>query len=367
LARVKHQRSIVARLEAKNVRAYFDWAVEPTADPFQTRPPYGWKPLRWLFGEDAFSTIVEVDSSIDSTWTDDDVESLAELPALRKVGLNGPRLTDRSISTLKKLPNLQTVALQDIELTADGLAELATHPKLVSLILIGSQVNDAAFAGLESPSQLEQLQLFHTAVTSAGLKHLEKLHRLRYLEIYDAARIDDEGLHSIGKLTSLSELQFRDIPLTDKSFTELSSLANLERLSIQNGSTVDSTHVDAGSQGLTRLKKLTSLQLEGVDLGDAGVSALCELTQLESLNLARSRITDSSAPLLAKLKNLNDLSIDHTELTDAGFGQLTTLLKVERISCGPHISESAARELRRSLPDCSITCIDARGREEPVR
>src|SRR5215510_2677141 len=85
LVRVRHQRQIVARIQAAggDVRYDYELVWERVDNRNRHKPPPGPKLLRWLLGDDAFAYIEYVHFNYNSRFTDADLKPLAELPRLR--------------------------------------------------------------------------------------------------------------------------------------------------------------------------------------------------------------------------------------------------------------------------------------------
>jgi Leucine-rich repeat (LRR) protein len=73
-----------------------------------------------------------------------------------------------------------------------------------------------------------------------------------------------------------------------------------------------------GVRALAQLSALTSLNLEGNDIGDEGVTEVAQLSRLTSLNLASNFIGDEGARALAHLSRLTSLDLGANGIGDAG-------------------------------------------------
>ena len=377
LVRVNHQRQIVAQLQARGARVMFDLSVDPTEAEL-TGPPPGWKVFRSIFGEDAFSSVTYVYEGARKI-ENGDIELLKQLPALCTLGFEGSETDDSTISQLHKLPGLRRLQFWDTSATADGIAGLSQCRKLMSLSLSGQRIDDSVLAGVAKLPNLERLYLGTPSVTSVGMQHLEGLSRLTTLSLWDIGDIDDQGIASIGKLTDLnslqltnmpvtdagfgsigklthlSSLQFENVPVSDRGFAELGQLNNLRTLWLWNRPTNSGTGVsDIGIQTIRSLKQLTTLYIRGMQFGDAGMDAIGELTQLRELDLQGPQFTDASAQFIAQLAELRELELSTTSISDVGLKKLAPLVHLNTLTVGLNVTEEAARELRQSLPNCTI-------------
>ena len=107
---------------------------------------------------------------------------------------------------------------------------------------------------------------------------------------------------------------------------------------------------------LTKLPRLTSLELRGVDISDAGLAKLAKLTTLRELNLNHARFTDKGLAHLkglpnlerlylfrtrtsrrrrghlSEIKSLRAVRLDYTSVTDKGIEALKVLPAIEEIT-----------------------------------
>ena len=81
---------------------------------------------------------------------------------------------------------------------------------------------------------------------------------------------------------------------------------------------------------------------------------------LESPPLPYAQITDAGLAHLKDLTLLKSLSLAHTHVTDTGLEHLKSLTGLEKLNLnGTRVSEAAIAQLRRSLPNCSISGLSA--------
>src|SRR5262245_25515125 len=94
-----------------------------------------------------------------------------------------------------------------------------------------------------------------------------------------STEIHDEDLRSVGKLTSLEQLDLEYTKITDAGIAHLVGLKNLRYLSI-GGTRI----TDAAMKNIGRLTRLEELLLGGTNVGDAGMNYLCDLRSLRNLD-----------------------------------------------------------------------------------
>ena len=83
---------------------------------------------------------------------------------------------------------------------------------------------------------------------------------------------------------------------------------------------------DAGLKGVTKLKQLKGLYLEGTEITDAGLKEVAKLKQLNFLALNLTQITDAGLKEVAKLKQLRFVNLEDTKVTESGVAQLQKAL-----------------------------------------
>jgi len=92
--------------------------------------------------------------------------------------------------------------------------------------------------------------------------------------------------------------------------------------------------VEALAERLAELTQLTSLNLEGIQIGTEGVAALAALTQLTSLGLWGNQIGDAGAAALAALTQLTALDVGYNQIGDKGASALTALTQLTTLDLG---------------------------------
>jgi hypothetical protein len=86
--------------------------------------------------------------------SDSDLELLQALPGLRKLSLQGAKITDQGLTHLKGLDALEELVLFGTEVTDTGLQHLTPLPRLRSLDLGKTKVSDPGMAHVGGLSEL---------------------------------------------------------------------------------------------------------------------------------------------------------------------------------------------------------------------
>jgi hypothetical protein len=104
------------------------------------------------------------------------------------------------------------------------------------------------------------------------------------------------------------------------------------------------------AQGLASLRDcpLTSLDLEGTNIGDEAIAEITRHTQLVSLDLSGTLITDAAIPELRRLSQLSLLNLSYTDVTDAAIAELRNPSEKGPIA-GTILTDSASYEPSRMI------------------
>lgn len=100
-------------------------------------------------------------------------KSLARLPHLRFLKLQGSRVTDEGLASLAGLRRLEALNCNGATLTDAGMEHIAGMPRLWQLMLSDTQVSDHGMAHLMALSRLRWLAVERTQVSEAGIKRLQ--------------------------------------------------------------------------------------------------------------------------------------------------------------------------------------------------
>lgn len=155
-----------------------------------------------------------------------------------------------------------------------------------------------------------------------ALVNLRFLHRVGSLDL-SKAKIDDDNVHWLSQLTSLTLLDLRESKVGNSGLKQLTRLKRLTELDLRE------TRVTGdGLRYLAKLKSLESLHLGSTQLSGSGLQYLKQLPALRVLNLAITNVGDDDLQPLAECSHLERLWLSHTRVGDAGLryvGKLTNL------------------------------------------
>jgi len=224
------------------------------------------------------------------------------------------QVDSENVDELVDFPNV--VAVSMVGATSEDLDRLSDYTGLMALDLGYTKISDDGLASLAELTELRILNLSYTEVTDEGLQYLSGLKNLRSINL-ESTEITDEGLTHLENLEELRHLNLFRTPA-----------GKMEAL-VMRGQPYKVG--DAGTFSLSKMNKLTELNLHGSDITDDGIDQLVSMTNLRFLDLSATKITDASLAELSKIKSLRYLDIKGTEITTAGL-----------------------KTLRKSLPGCEI-------------
>jgi hypothetical protein len=164
--------------------------------------------------------------------TDEGLEILAQLPALKSLSLSSCRqLTDEGLQPLASNRTISHINLAE-QFTDAGLKHLAKMPQLEMLIgIMGEGVTDAGIASLKTLPKLRIVEL-GPSNTDACLRELAQFPALDNLNIRKS-RVTSKGFGELKGMTKLRQINLMDVPLTDEAVAALGELSQLRSLIVQ--------------------------------------------------------------------------------------------------------------------------------------
>jgi len=271
-----------------------------------------------------------VEADFTQSWiTDASLERVAQWQALRKLTLDGTRVTDTGMEHLRTLANVREFHCRFCEFVSeDGVAHLRGWKNLETLDLRGTKVTSKVFDHLGRIPSLRRIDLSHTEIEDDGFEQLANLERLEWLAI-GANRLEGSGIALLKQVPSLRYLDAGGIQRVDSGLWGISlNEANLARIG--------------------ELVQLTSLALNGANLSDRGLDrpGHPEAERVEMRDLAA----------LANLKNLEMIDLTRTTATPEALLQLAALPKLKEIR-GYHtrnLNTAAWEAFRAKRPDVKL-------------
>ncbi|MBI3209113.1 MAG: hypothetical protein HYZ37_09475 [Candidatus Solibacter usitatus] len=288
--------------------------------------------------------------------TDVALEHLKDLPSLTELDLTyAESVGDGGVARLRSAKKLERIYLEGTKVSDSGAVSLAAILTLRVINLRCAQITDAALERLEPLTQLEELVVGGNRITGHGLVYLQALPSLKLLDL-SGAQTTDNGISSV--------------TLTDRNIEGLAGLAGLESLNLAsveiprageiggNGiQEVISLRVsDAGLEKLMSLRALRNLTLTRAPITGKGIGFLAQLPRLQNLVLSHAEnIGDEEMDALSKLARLTSLDLSGTKVSDAGLRKLAKQKSLRMLYVsGSRVTANGVAELLHTLPACKV-------------
>ena len=334
--------------------------------------------------------------------TDATLEKLRALPGLQNVNLDLDQFSEEDCQSLAQLPHLRWVSLYG-PFGTDVLITLGKARKLAGLSLSKPAFTEQDFAAIAGIHELTNLDIrSKILIPTVAWERLGSAKNLTILNLAQSP-MSAELIAQISKLSGLEELRLGDITLPDADLAPLAALKSLQILKTGVNSTVDGSvfaawpvrpamrelefwskrntsdealraivaafpkldllrfRADVGSvtpDGLAHLSKLRQLGTLDIDgsntVDDAGLSQLAKCDRLTRLYVGGgTSITEAGMHSLAKMKSLRDLGWSNRPVTDAAlksFGKLP----ITHFYIGPTTPPENEAKLKAALPKVKI-------------
>ncbi len=183
--------------------------------------------------------------------------SIATLPNLRTLSLIEVPVSDTDLKALSQATNLETLELSQTDIRGDGLKHIA-HLPLKSLTLRAQSLSQEALEAVASMKNLEHLEICVTNIHWANLPELASKDNLRSVMLWGGyfSFRHHGGLDSIRGAVNLNELIMSGENINDRTLAAISTLGNLQSLTIE--------HYVASDSGIELLAGLDKLRIANV-------------------------------------------------------------------------------------------------------
>ena len=271
-----------------------------------------------------------------------------------------PALDDDLMPLVARLTGLRRLGLGGVKVSARGLAALAQLHQLEELST-PKGMSDAGMAEIAKIQSLKNLDVTLDRMTDEGLRSLGKLTSLEVLFLYGNPKMTDDGLRALTQLRSLKHLRLgQEGPFTDRGMEHLAAMPSLKVLWLDTHNVTD--------EGLRRLSKSRSLERLCIcwldNITDRGIAYLTAMSQLKGLNATHVKLlTNSTMAHLATMPNIDDLRLPYG-FTDAGINHLANLdhLKYLWVNCAGNspLTDKALATVSK-LPELEVLYIGGAG------
>ncbi|MEM9188616.1 MAG: hypothetical protein AAGF12_05545 [Myxococcota bacterium] len=156
-----------------------------------------------------------------------------------------------------------------------------------------------------------------------GSKAAVKLAAERQPQAFAADKLDDKALAALGKQPKLRALRVWYTKITDDGLATIASFKGLTQLNAGNNAGVTAE----GLVQLSKLSKLTHLNIEATALDDRGLKAIAKLKKLRHLEIAATKVTDEGVEALFDHPALEHVSVFSTKASKKCIKRLESCLK----------------------------------------
>jgi len=205
---------------------------------------------------------------------------LKNAPAIADLNLRYAELiTDEGISALKTWKHLKRLDLQGTKVTDSTLRHLSALSSLEALNIGCVLVTDAGLEALTSLTNLKELTLGGNKLTDAGLQPLRQLPGLTFLDLGGVQREDSglwsvsfsqPGLEAILTLKDLRHLRLEGTLVSARGLETIKGLSRLELLDLHDCARIGDDAIPI----LAAMQKLHSVDLTGTQVTAAGLAKL---------------------------------------------------------------------------------------------
>jgi hypothetical protein len=326
-----------------------------------------------------------IDLNLNSNVDDAGLENLRGATAIRRLILNGTRIT--TLEPVLTLTNLDRLNCSIDILDADDVRSLVGLPSLRYLQLgifvsspppkekaeqvfaaacecsqldgfeFGSfyySLGDAALTELRRMPQLRSLALRSTTLTDEGIRNLPPFPEVTWF-VLTCQQATGAGLVHLDRFPKLESLKLELFGLKDEELRELPDLPHLYSLVLGECREVTGSGLSRWKVW-PRLKWFRTLRMPVTD-GDLEAMASVD-TQLERLAVVDSpRLTDAAAESFSKMQRLTILELTGcTRFTDDSVPALSRLQGLSRLDVTrTGLSPDGIAKLRQALPQTIVT------------
>lgn len=238
-----------------------------------------------------------------------------------------PDASDDFLKELIPIRDLKHVQIQGSRLTGEGFKYIKDKP--VRTIYVASPV-----------------------YSDQGMKNLCAIETLNTISLSESDRLTEEGMEQLLNRPALTNISFNALRLPPNTMTVLSQLENLGYLGINSSECLDKKQLPM----LINMKKLRSLVLRNMNIGDEDCSTLGKLSQLLKLELKNNNVTDAGVKRLSGLSSLIELDLTGNPIGDQSLLELSKLKRLWKLNifnCD-RLSKEAIDKFRKKLPNCAV-------------
>ncbi len=227
-----------------------------------------------------------------------------------------------------------------------------------------SQLKDAEWKAISSLEKLQKVTTYGGArgLNDSTVGHLSSLRNLESLSV-DGGQLSDVGLAKLAEIPSLKSvaffhLSFRMEGFTGSGFAPWKKLNQLEKLTVAG--------MSMGDEGFAAISEITSLQelrTWHTHRTQASHAMIAKMENLKSLKLGQRLphdktpvcLNDESLATVAKIESLETLDISEADFSLEGLRQLRSMPNLKRLRISvTYLEEATIETLRSEMPGVQI-------------
>lgn len=281
------------------------------------------------------------------------LKPLLEMPYLMVFTADQAQLTDGAMKYFANTTNLVHLHLWGNRVTDYGLRHIENNTRLRYASFFGNDLSNEGMRMFSGMNNLEHLELsFNGRITDTGIEHISKNSSLRRLMV-ESVPLSDEGM---AFLTGLELTELGTSPndrdwITDKAIDSFLEIETLEILRIR-GTTISTS----GIRRLSSLPRLRYLGFDGEDIVEGMIDALSSLPKLTHLHVSwTTPFPLALADDLSKLQRLTMLDLSATDIDDSYLDVLSRLTHLKILDLNlTKFTPEGIEELRKRLSSTNV-------------
>ncbi|PQO28705.1 hypothetical protein [Blastopirellula marina] len=232
IIRSRQETAFAASVSQAGGEVRFDYNAAGPAFPAD-QPKGPWL-LRQAFGQNLFSYVCSADLSRVKNPNAFET-SLGQMATMDTLSLPAGPLSDELIESIARLPNLSELTLNGSSITPTQMRRLATDNSILALNLSGAAAADGVLKQLHHFRHLPNVTITAGATTDQGLKALSQVDSIFTLEIRGMPAVTNSGFRYLTRLPNLRALQISGTQITEDCVSDLAQMTQLQLAEISPG------------------------------------------------------------------------------------------------------------------------------------
>lgn len=232
IIRSRRETAFVARVSKAGGDARFDYNA--AVPGFPADEPKGSWLLRQAFGQNLFSYVCSADLSKVKNPNAFET-SLGQMSKLQTLTLPSGPLSDELVESVASLPDLWELSLNGSSITPAQMRRLAKSKSIGALRLGGEAAADEVLEQLHHFRHLPNVAILGGVTTDRGLQALRQVDSIYFLEIHAMPSVTNAGFHDLIALPNLRTLEITGTQITEACVKDLTKMPQLVLATISPG------------------------------------------------------------------------------------------------------------------------------------